>query len=187
MTVIIRPSPDVFRRSARLVVVFGAFRRFDRAPQFLPREEDILADMILNARKYRVWLAFSRPTRPDGTGFPGSWLPGCRPRVTDMVFNHRERSSFSNDEMLDALRRLGARELVFAGPESDSEIEASMRDAKRFGLTIERVQLRNAVQKCSASTDSMGKYVHFPPQAGQTDATAYGHWLNSLRVITSTE
>lgn len=187
MTVIIRPAPEVFNRSTRLLVVFGAFRRFDQAPPFPMEQEDRLAEMVSEARKYRVSLAFSRRTRPDGTGYPGAWLPGCRPRVTDMVFNHRECSSFSNSEMLGALRRLGAERTVFVGTESDSEIRASLRDAERLGLRVERVGLQNAMHKCSASEGTTVNYVNFPPRSGQTDATAYGHWLNSLRVVVSTE
>ncbi len=187
MTVIIRPQPEVFRQTARLLVVFGAYRRFDQASPFVPEEEDRLADMIATARKYRVSLAFSRRTRPDGTGYPGAWLPGCRPRISDMVFNHRACSSFSNLEMLDALRRISASRIEFTGPESDAEIDASLADAAGFGLRVERVGLRKAMHKCSASSEPMVNYVNFPPPRGQTAATAYGHWLSSLRVISSTE
>jgi hypothetical protein len=187
MTVIIRPSPDVFRRNSRVLVILGAYRRYDSPYSFLPGEDDALASMISKARNYRVQLAFCRRTRGDGSGYPGSWMPGCRPLVTDMVFNHRDKSAFSNPEMLSALRRRGDDCPSFAAPTHDSEIRATIYDATRLGLHPRRVALSKAMQFCSAIDASAGDCVNFPPQPGQTDATGYRDWINSLRTLESTD
>jgi hypothetical protein len=187
MNVVIRPSPEVFRRKSRVLVVFGAFRRYDRPYDCLPGDEGRLADMVSKARNYRVMLAFCRKVSESGNSFPGSWLPGCRPRVTDMVFNFSGSTCYSNPELVEALARFGRDEIAVTGPTHDSDIDSALEGSYRHGLVVKRISPQNALQICSAGGSSFVRDAYFPPQPGQTQATGYSDWVNNLRIIESTE
>lgn len=186
MNVVIRPSQDVFQRKARVLVMFGVFRRYDRSELYLPGEEARLHDMISKARNYRVQLAFCRQVSPEGNSYPGSWLPGCRPRITDMVFNYSGNDCFSHSEMLEAIKRFGRDEIVFSGPAHDSELQSGLERSAQFGLTVKSVSAVNALQICSTSGQGHTKDVYFRTQPGQNKATGYRDWISNLRVVEST-
>ena len=79
MSIIIRPSDSVFKRTTPLVLIFGAYRRFDLDPPLSQEELDTITQVVALSRRLRAPLAFSRLVPEDRAPEAGVWLPDCRP------------------------------------------------------------------------------------------------------------
>lgn len=133
MTVVIRPSPDVFRRTTPLLVVFGVYLG---ASGRVPEEGAALAALLSEVRRFRVPVAFCRAGGSGEPGEVGHWLAGCRPTIRDMVFDLGDRPCFEDGEFSRALASRGVADICLCGPKDDSllqrSIECGLADNRRF-------------------------------------------------------
>ncbi len=187
MTIIIRPSPSVFQGTTPLLIVFGAFQKFDSQHLVEIAEADGLKALVSKARRYRVAVGFSRRVSAEGTSPSGAWLSGCRPRVRDMVFDHGEDSCFSNPEFERVLSNHKENGIYFAGPLVDSAIGATMSGAETLNLPIARIGLGETLQKCSAMHPTNAASVFFPSVTKRDLMVPMSSWVRSLRNVEDAE
>lgn len=182
MGIVIRPSPAVFRRLAPMVVVFGAFRRYEQDPPLAERECMLIRDVVAQARRHHAPLAFCRTVTPDAASEPGMWLPECRPNIRDRVFDHAPGSAFSNPEFSGVLNMITPREVYLAGPHGDSSMTATHMDILGRGRAASLI-LRNAMlQNCSAAALSESAPAAIPERAGTTAGISIEDWTSSLSI-----
>lgn len=149
MSIIVRPASGVFRRTMPLVVVFGAYRSFEDQDPLDAVDLETVTDAVALARRMHIPLAFSRAMRKDGTDARGVWLPDCRPKVSDRVFDHPEGSAFQNREFLNVFTKIIEREVFAVGPRNDSSMGATARETEATGRVMRIVMAAHPLQKCS--------------------------------------
>lgn len=180
MSIIIRPAPGVFRRTMPLVIVFGAFRRFRVDAALDTADFDTLTGAVTLSRRMRVPLAFSRVVQEDRSTEPGVWLPECRPKVTDRVFDHPQGSIFENREFASLFTKITDREIYAVGPRDDSSLAASIAGAAPYDRDIRVIVPDGALQNCSALGDFPTDIFGVVPGQGEKRDVAYGAWENSI-------
>lgn len=183
MTVIIRPSPEIFRRRNPMVVVFGAFRLFDAEPPLKDCDVALLRGVIANARRYRQTLAFSRPIDSDGAMPQGTWLPGCRPRISDRLFEHRDASCFSNPDFVALYQVFAPRQIFVVGPENDSCLAATLADRRADPRQFRVITPQPPLQNCSAAHENAPLTDAVSPYCAPSRPVDYFLWLNELRTV----
>jgi hypothetical protein len=187
MSVVIRPSPAVFLGTPQILIVFGAFLKYDTAHTVSAFEGERLAQLVAEARRYRVSLGFARRMNPDGSPRSGTWIPGCRPSVRDMLFDHVGDSALSNPELeLVLCDRIG-QGLFFAGPASDSSIQFTLEACISSGLPVKRVDHQDMLQKCSTAPRLKSSSNLFPYWARDGLLTTYSSWVRTLRNVEDAE
>ncbi len=132
-----------------LVVVFGAYRGFNDAEPLDDVDVTTVTESVRLARKMKMPLAFCRAVRKDGSFARGVWLPDCRPKVTDSVFDHPEGSAFQNREFLNVFTKITAREIYAVGPRNDSSMGATVRQSMGTDRAMRIVMPAHPLQKCS--------------------------------------
>ncbi|MHA3915094.1 hypothetical protein [Halovulum sp. GXIMD14793] len=183
MSVVIRPAPEVFQRKSPMVLIFGAFRRAgDDLP---PMDHDItfLRDVVENARRYRQVLAFSRRINPGETLPDGHWLPGCRPKISDRLFDHVGASCFSNSEFAAMYAVFAPRLIQVAGPENDSSLAATVLDEQADRTAFRMIAARQPLQNCSTVNGNAAVSSTLSPQCPSIKPVDIIFWLNELRSI----
>ena len=158
MSIIIRPSTGVFRRTLPLVLVFGAY---DPAPDTALDDPDIetIVEVVRFARNLQAPIAFLRQVCSDDSFMShGRWLAGCRPKTSDRVFDHAPGSAFENREFLSVFRKITEREILAAGPRNDSSLRETLRDKRAAKRLINRVIPDHPLQKCSTNA-GLGPWV----------------------------
>lgn len=183
MTVVIRPSTSVFQRTAPLVVVFGAFREIESPNTLTNQDIELIRGVVTSARRYHTPLAFTRQLPPDRSMPAGTWLPECRPRVTDRVFQHVEESCFSNREFATLFEKITPRKIYFTGPASDSSLTVSLADQHTLDRSVQVITSDTALQNCSASTANRATIDSVLPQLPQIKNLSFQFWLNELRQV----
>jgi hypothetical protein len=144
-----------------LVIVFGAFRRLDIDPP-LPREDvETITRVVGMARRMHIPLAFIRHVPQDRRHEPGAWLPGCRPRTTDRVFDHPAGAAFRLDAFASPFNGLTDGEIHVAGPANDSCLSAAIAAPQGDLGPIRRISANLALHKCSTQNPDQG--LPFPP------------------------
>ena len=136
MSIVLKPDPGVFSRLMPLVIVFGAYRRYDRDPPLSDAGLQTISGAIGLARRLRAPLAYSLLIDDATETWPGVWLPECRPRVRDRVFRHMEGSIFCNREFGVVFRTHLPRETVIVGTTGDSSLCATAEDVQRFSRPL---------------------------------------------------
>jgi len=177
MSIVIRPSPDVFRRKLPLLLVFGACREGDGAGDF--REEAALADLVAEARSYRVPIGFCRPVGDSDSR--RAWLPGCRPTIRDMVFDIAGRSCFESPDVERALKLRATSGLCLSGLSEDALLRASIADAVTRETRVSVLDLSGALQKRSTLNDGSGDMWALAAVARLGYLVSRGTWLAGLR------
>lgn len=183
MSIVIRPSPGVFRRTTPLVVVFGAFRRYETDRPLSQAELETITGVVGGARRFRTPLAFSRVVGKDGLSGPGVWLPGCRPKVTDRVFDHAEGSAFGNREFANVFTKITEREIVMVGPENDSSRTATLADSKAYDRPVRVIMAGGTLHNCSSALNQRSQDDHNPSNCDQLSAVNFEEWERELCVI----
>jgi hypothetical protein len=180
MSIIIRPAPGVFRRTMPLVIVFGAFRRFRVDSALDSGDFETLTGAVALSRRMRVPLAFSRVVQEDRSTEPGVWLPECRPKVTDRVFDHPQGSIFQNREFASVFTKITDREIYAVGPRNDSSLAASIEDAAPFERDIRVIVPDGALQNCSTMEDFPSDIFDGARKDLSKLGVAFRTWENSI-------
>lgn len=183
MTVIIRPALSVFRRNTDLIVIFGAFRQFEPEAPIDPVDVDLMQNVVEAARRYRQPLAFSREL-PDMSEPPqGTWLPGCRPRIRDRVFEHVGRTVFANPEFRSLYESNLSAKIKFVGPSNDSTLSAAISDHLCVSRPIERILNTEALHLRSTTTENATNQDSVLPHTFNVEPLDYFSWLKGLRLV----
>lgn len=185
MGVLITPAQSVFTRTHSVLLVFGAYRRETADPAAARRDRETgaaLADTIAAARHYRLRLAFCRARLTDHCAL-GAWLPGCRPKTTDMLFEYDPPSCFSNPEIRQALRRSGVADLVFLGGPGDSDLTRSLADAQRNFPSAWQLTPSEPLQKRSTLRSVAECGSHRTGSTSTGFATARDQLRATLRIV----
>lgn len=183
MSMIIRPSARVFQRTMPLVVVFGAYRRYDIDQPLSQEDLETISGVVGTARRMRAPLAFSRLVPEDRSPAPGVWLPGCRPKVTDRVFDHAGGSLFDNREFANVFRSITRREVVLVGARGDSALMATARDARPYDRDASVVLPDGALHIRSAARDALREDFMVTPQSGRISTVNFSEWEQSVCVF----
>lgn len=149
MSIIIRPDPGAFRRTQPLVVVFGAFRPMDDPHPLDDIDSETIREGVGKARALRMPLAFSREVTSGSGPGRGTWLPDCRPKITDRVFDHAPGSLLDNREFLSVFTTITDREIFGFGPRNDSSFAATLIACGTTGRRMRAVMPPHPLQKCS--------------------------------------
>jgi len=145
--------------------------------------EAALQDVVRSARRFQAPIAFSRVLRDGCDNTLGSWLEGCRPRITDRLFNHLPGSCFQNREFCWVLERLAPAEVYFAGRLDDSDMCASIADGLEAGHRIRVITPDSLLHFCSAAAqkpDTLTPALN-PGCAGVR--ILISEWYNRLRSV----
>ncbi|NNU81443.1 isochorismatase family protein [Halovulum dunhuangense] len=154
MSIIIRPSQGVFQRTMPLVVVFGAWRSVDGDTPLDAADHDTITRCVSVARRLQMPLAFSRAMKPERDRRAGGvWLPECRPRVTDRVFDHPRGSCFENRDFEHVFRSITQRDIYLVGPRFDSSLRATLRDTRGHERPVKVVIAAHPLQNCSTAPE----------------------------------
>ncbi|MSU88328.1 isochorismatase family protein [Rhodobacteraceae bacterium 2CG4] len=183
MSIIIRPSDSVFKRTTPLVLIFGAYRRFELDPPLSQEELDTITQVVALSRRLRAPLAFSRLVPEDRAPEAGVWLPDCRPKITDRVFDHAPGSMFQNREFANAFRSITRRDLVLTGPRSDSSLMATARDSRPYGRDAQVVLPDGALHIRSTATRAVREVAAVMPQSGRISTVNFSEWEQSVCVF----
>lgn len=149
MGIVIRPSPAVFRRAMPLVIVFGAYRRFDIDPPLAARDRDTITRVVRLARRLHMPLAFIRNVPENRQHEPGAWLPGCRPTTMDRVFDLPAGTDFRLEGFAGAFCGLTDREIYATGPQDDSPMSAAIAAGMGELRRIRRISPALPLHNCS--------------------------------------
>lgn len=183
MSVIIRPAESVFRRTTPLVLVFGAYRRFDADKPLSGEELETITKVVALSRRLHAPLAFSRVVPEDRSAEPGVWLPGCRPRITDRVFDHNGGSMFENREFAHVFRTITRRDLILVGARNDSALMATARDARPYGRDSHVILPDNALHIRSTAPRPVREPAAVTPQSGRISTVNFSQWERSVCVL----
>ncbi len=183
MTAIIRPAPQVFRRTLPLMVVFGAFEGPETGRPASLAETTAMSDMLETARRYRWPLAFWRRLRPDGALPPGHWLPGCRPRVMDRVFEGRSAAPLDNREFRAVLSRPECTEIFALGLRNDSSSNAFRSDVANLRCRLVLVPDAQVLLNCSGEARNSIPQHGIPVEAIGCDQIRIQDWKKCLRKL----
>ncbi len=180
MGIVIRPTPAVFRRSMPLVIVFGAYRRFDIDPPLPSGDFETITRVVGMARRLRMPLAFIRNVPQDRGHEPGSWLPGCRPKTTDRVFDHPAGAPFHLDGFANAFNGLSDGELYATGPSDDSCLSAAIAAPQGEIGPILHILPYLPLHKCS-TPHPLAETPHSPPhQSNVATAIPLQSWERAV-------
>jgi len=182
MSIIIRPAESVFRRTTPLVLIFGAYRRFDVDKPLTDEEFRTITDVVTLSRRLHAPLAFSRVVPEDRAVEPGVWLPGCRPKITDRVFDHIGGSMFQNREFAHAFRTITRRDLILVGARDDSALMATARDARPYGRDSQVVLPDNALHIRSTASQPVREPAAVAPYSGRISTVNFSQWERSICV-----
>ncbi len=183
MTAIIRPAPSVFRKTLPMMVVVGAFRPLGDDQLLDCPTADMMRSVLETARSYRWPLAFWRQHTKEEVPPDGHWLPGCRPRVMDRVFEGRSASMFDNREFCSVVARSQTERLYAVGPRNDSTLLASQKDAPLFGCSFVLVSDHEVLHFCSGG-QSDGSDGECDGAPHPTDARiCVRNWKDTLRTV----
>ncbi len=180
MGIVIRPAPHIFQRALPLVVVFGAYRRYPRAALLDLAAMQTIEEGVALARRVHAPLAFCREVTAQDE--PGVWLPGCRPRVSDRVFDTAPGSACAHREFASVLLGLGDRALALLGPEDDSSLAATAADAARSGHPVLRIRPGEALQNRSTADAAALDAGALAGNHGRVRTISLGAWANNLLV-----
>lgn len=183
MTVVIRPAPGVFRRTMPLVVTFGLFRRYDQDPPLDETDVEMMRRVVSLARRYRIPLAYSRIIDHAKNPSPGFWLPECRPKVTDRMFEHGPGTLFQNREFSNVFVGITDRRILFAGPRNDSSLTASVTDPLARFRPVQVITSDSMLQICSASARDVTKATDGAPNRAKPQAISLSDWEYSMRQV----
>ena len=183
MTVIIRPNPGVFRRTMPLVVMFGCFRRYDAPEQLDQADVDAARRVVTLARRYHVPLAYSRLLDDAKNPAPGFWLPDCRPRISDRLFEHGPGSIFQNREFANVYAGITDRRIYFAGPGVDSTLQQSARDILATLRDVQVIACRETLQLCSTGAETALDGAAPTHRDARIDTITVQEWEYSMRCV----
>ena len=183
MTVIIRPNPGVFRRTMPLVVMFGCFRRYDAAAPLDEKDVDAAQRVVTLARRYRIPLAYSRMLDDAKTPAPGFWLPDCRPKVSDRLFEHQAGSIFRNREFANVFAGITDRRIYFAGPRDDSTLQDSARDILATLRDVQVIAGGETLQLCSTGAQTAMQEAPSAPGCVRLNTISVPDWEYSMRHV----
>lgn len=180
MGIVIRPTPAVFRRSMPLIIVFGAWRRTDIDPLLPAGECDTIIRVVGMARRLHMPLAFIRNVPQDRSCEPGWWLPGCRPRTIDRVFDHPDGAAFRLAGFATAFNGLSDGEFYATGPSDDSCLSAAIAAPWGEIRPIRRISPDVPLHKCSTTDAALGGPFQPPCQSDTADTIPLESWEQAV-------
>lgn len=183
MSIVIRPSPEVFRRKTPLLVLFGAYRGPDE-PEPGP-DDPRPGGLVAEARRFRVPVAFCRPAVGDGTG--GSWLEGCRPTIRDMLVEIAGESCFSSPDFARALSGFASSAICLCGRAGDSLFESSVADALARGMRISVIDLGGVMRQRSTPAPGAPRFAALELAVELGYVVCENGWLGRIRARTILE
>lgn len=183
MNAIIRPAPQVFQRTLPLMLVFGAFEATGTRPPASLAATAMIRDTLETARRYRWPLAFWRRVEADGSTPEGHWLPGCRPRVTDRVFEGRSGSPLQNRELRSVIMRPECTDLYALGLPNDSDLDVLESGLARLGCRLVLVTEAKVLQNCSGLARIGTAKPGMPVHALESSQICHHDWKKCLRTL----
>ncbi len=180
MGIVIRPTPAVFRRSMPLVIVFGAYRRLDVDPPLPQADVDTITRVVGMARRLHMPLAFIRNVPQDRRHEPGIWLRGCRPRISDRVFDHPVGAAFRLSAFASPFNGLTDGEIHVTGPASDSCLRAAIAAPEDEFGPIRRISANLALQKCSTRSANTDEPIRSRCQSPEKTALTLASWERAV-------
>ncbi|MEM8787667.1 MAG: hypothetical protein AAGE76_05360 [Pseudomonadota bacterium] len=182
MSIIIRPSPEVFRRTMPLTLVFGACRIPGRDPLLDRADTETIVDTVRWARRLSIPLAFLRLTGDEDSN-SGTWLPGCRPRVCDRVFEHARGSALANDIFVAVFMNLHHGEFFAVGPRNDSSMRATVSAADALDRPIQVIMPTHPLQNCSTTGAGFPRLVRSSPYSDHHRELSFDSWEKTMCLI----
>lgn len=176
MSLIVRPSPGVFHRTMPLVIVFGAYRRYELDPQLDSADFEMITEVVSTARQMHLSLAFCRTVSAVGVSDPGRWLPGCRPRVTDRVFDHLPGSAFTSEAFASVLDTITEHKIHVTGPRADSSMRSTVSDPRARSREVEVVIPNHPLQLCSTYLMHDAIVARMSPYSSQHCELSFAQW-----------
>lgn len=150
MTLVIRPSPAVFAGEQKLLVVFGAFLKVEDCHYGGQQTTQALADVVADARKFRVPVAFCRARMPGRSRDEEMCQSILRPSIRDRIFDLDTLNAFDNPAFVAALEEYLKRGVILCGDASDSIYRTTIRHLQTQDLNCDALSPRLLMQKCSA-------------------------------------
>ena len=163
-----------------LVIVFGAFRRYQTDPTLDASDFETLTGAVGLSRRMRVPLAFSRVVQEDRSTEAGIWLPGCQPKITDRVFDHPAGSIFENREFASLFTKITDREIFAVGPRDDSSMRDTVRDSGPYERDIRVIIPDSLLQNRSASGEFPADIFGAASRREENIGLPFGAWENSI-------
>lgn len=184
MAEVIIPQPSVFLRNHATLIVFGAYRLLGAAeiPYAAQRQ---LMETVRTARNYSIGCAFCRQTPENAYSHDGTWLPGCRPRTIDMMFDYTPPSCVSHPEFKEALLRRGSEHLIFTGFDTDSDLTNSFEQFTNKLADHDALGSDLLMQKCSAELIAIPSELHRNAPHTAQSATTHERFRRRLRRVQS--
>lgn len=179
MSTVIRPAQGVFPRRLPLFVVFGAYRRFELDPPLDAADLETITATVQRARSAKMPLAFCRAVRDLHNAEAGMWLPGCRPRVTDRVFDHVTGSVFGSTTFASVFDKLTERAIFMVGPRFDSSMRSTASDSAAAKHSIKVVIPDHPLQKCSTAFKGGSIVVRTSQYTIHHEEITFQHWKDT--------
>ncbi len=183
MGIVVRPAVGVFRRTLPMIIVFGAYRRYEIDAPLSDTELDTITGVVDLARRFHSPLAFSRAVSNETASQAGVWLPGCRPKVTDRVFDHEPGSAFANAEFSGVLNTITQRGFCVTGPENDSSLSATLADLKAQNREVEVITRPGLLQKCSTPLEDWSDTAQNATNCNHLSTVSVQARRRSLRLV----
>ncbi|MEM9228627.1 MAG: hypothetical protein AAGB10_03390 [Pseudomonadota bacterium] len=163
-----------------LVVVFGAYRRFELDKKLDDPDLDTITQVVSSARQMHLSLAFCRTVSAEGAADPGVWLPGCRPKVTDRVFEHLPGSAFESAAFSSVWETITDRKIHVTGPRSDSSMRSTVSDHRALTREVEVVIPNHPLQLCSTHLRDDAIVARMSPYSGQHCELSFTEWKEAI-------
>jgi len=163
-----------------LVIVFGAYRRFDADPPLPSGDFETITRVVGMARRLHMPLAFIRHVPQDRGHEPGVWLPGCRPRTMDRVFDHPAGAPFRLDGFANAFNGLSNGALYATGPSDDSCLRAAIAAPQGEIGPIRHISPDLPLHKCSTRHTQSHASDSLPYQTATAAAIPLQSWERAV-------
>ncbi len=178
--IVIRPAQGVFLQTLPLSFVFGAYRRFEVDPQLDAADLRTITATVQRARSAKMPLAFCRVVRDAHSAEAGVWLPGCRPKVTDRVFDHIAGSFFNSTAFAGVFAEFTERQIFMVGPRLDSSMRSTVSDSAAAKHRIKVVIPDHPLQKCSTAFKDGSIVVRTSQYTAQHDEIPFQNWKDTM-------
>jgi len=163
-----------------LVIVFGAYRRFDVDPPLPHGDFETITRVVGMARRLHMPLAFIRNVPQNRRREPGTWLPGCRPKTTDRVFDHPAGAPFLLEGFATAFNGLSDGEIYATGPTDDSCLSAAIAAPWGEMRPIRRILPGVPLHKCSTRDVPADVAFQLPHQSSDTRSIPLESWERAV-------
>ena len=180
MSMIIRPAKGVFRQTAPLVVIFGAYRRLNKDPQLDAADLSTLTRAVDVARRAHMPLAFCREVEHAFGTEAGVWLSGCLPKVSDRVFDHAGSSAFTSAEFARVVGSITERTIFVVGPRVDSSMRNTVSDASALDRTVHVIIPDHPLQKCSTGPIGGPSVLRLSGYSREHSELSFRNWKKAM-------